>query len=340
MILRDKKVTMAVTKMSLVDFLEDLDRNCNISEKIQDYKECIEILKEQPKRKIPRTGAERQQLWRDRKKNLLITSQSSSNSLDCICKENRYYSVNDIYDNLHKNKELKEVYQELYSHEIDKLLEAKTKYALVMTPDKDYIERIMEYKTSVLTDREQRLFNWMMTIFNNLKITKEIFKEMIDIMNLNNGKKNTIYMVGKPSIGKTRIANMLSSPFELSQEGTIGEDVDSKFWLSDTQHKQVYRCEEMTMLPENQERVKMLFEGNESLKTDIKFAAKSRIKKRPVIVTCNRDIWYKAPGIHVCIMPRILRLDWSNSPVIEFNQKDTTRLEYRHVLYFIYNKLC
>lgn len=257
---------------------------------------------------------------------------------------NKCYDVAEFHKRKATNREFMEVYVEMYNNSFDKTLESECKFALSVADEVGYGFLVKQFK-SELTPFEHNIKNWYRNQFRAFGIKKSTLKQMITIMAGRGGKRNTIYLVGSASVGKTRIAELLCSPFELAQEGTIPSNIGSiksSFWLQDTLHKRVYRCEEMTVTVDNADTVKMLFEGNPSLKSDIKYAGSIRVMKRPVIVTCNEHIWESVPSVAPPIKERILEIPMFCTEQGERSKRfdyEMTRENQRHVLAEIYSEL-
>jgi len=106
------------------------------------------------------------------------------------------------------------------------------------------------------------------------------------------GKRRTLLFEGDASSGKSLLASVITAMYEPHEIGLIStQNSNSTFWLQDVIGKSVYMAEELMLDEKNVQAVKMLFEGNPLLKSDVKFADHQMIPYRPVIVTTNHTLW-------------------------------------------------
>jgi len=133
----------------------------------------------------------------------------------------------------------------------------------------------------------------------------EMFADMIRVMKRDLGKRNCIYMHGTSNGGKTTISRLLSCVYDEREIGSIPtQGNEGTFWLQGLVSKQLYHAEELLVTSKNIDTVKILFEGSEDLKTDMKYGSPVTIDKNPIICTSNERIWANASGYHSAIKNR------------------------------------
>ena len=147
-------------------------------------------------------------------------------------------------------------------------------------------------------DRESEILNcahaWLAWIrYNHIDMQK-----VSRILAGKNGKQNTLHMVGPPSSGKTLFTRFLLSGLKTDYVGVCTSAAADKFMfggISDS--ADVIVMEETIMNLENCEMLKMICEGNDWCKVDVKYKAAKYLKPRPVIWNTNYPPWRLCQGL-------------------------------------------
>lgn len=104
-----------------------------------------------------------------------------------------------------------------------------------------------------------------------------------------NGKCNTILFTGKPSSGKSAIAESLVNAFFRCSRGTPDNNPKSAFQWNDCVNKRVILWEEPHITADNVEDCKKVFGGQEHI-ANAKYKSGVTVPSTPCIVTSNEQI--------------------------------------------------
>lgn len=171
-----------------------------------------------------------------------------------------------------------------------KLLTSATKLVRDITVRPTFKERLEAHKFEK-TDKGEEMYQGFYNVLraNNLQDKLEdIFVCMFNEL----GKRKTVYMQGPANSGKTAIMYLLSAFYEPWEIGKLSpQGINSPFWMQDLYRKELFCGDEILASQANIDAIKMLFEGNPNLATDIKFEDKQPIDPKPVIAACNDPIW-------------------------------------------------
>lgn len=184
---------------------------------------------------------------------------------------------------------------------------------------------------------------------DDVEVNKNILAEMLEIIKRNKidmkqvfkvmcgetGKINTLYFSGPANCGKTMLIRLLASVWGRDERGIITPSGgEPSFTFQDCIRKEVYIGDECMMHPKNVEQYKMLMEGSDMLKVDVKNKPKQWLPKKPVILANNVSIWSQVQNHYTALISRCL--------LIKMKPGDTlcktmgTREEYMAVLHLIY----
>lgn len=179
-------------------------------------------------------------------------------------------------------------------------LQQRRKYPLT------YHERIVKLlrKVPQVDPNIIHQFNeWLLTIKYPVK---DVIKTMCG---LNKSKINCVYMCGSSNAGKTLLMTILSSVYEDYEIGRLQpRGFESTFWMEQLIDKELYLCDEIFAVPVTIDSLKMLFEGNSNLMTDIKYQGARHIPKKPVICACNNEITSLIPNAYDAIANRCVNI--------------------------------
>lgn len=128
--------------------------------------------------------------------------------------------------------------------------------------------------------------------------------DVIQIMTLNNGKRNCLYLQGIPDGGKTTIEQSITAGFFSSTTLSLLTDNTSAFAFEDLVRAGVCVFNEPAIAGKQVELAKLILEGN-PFSAEVKYKQKEEVVKLPVIVTTNRDIWVYAYHAETAIRARI-----------------------------------
>ena len=119
----------------------------------------------------------------------------------------------------------------------------------------------------------------------------ELCDRIFGVLTRRGGKKNTLIFIGASDSGKSTLVDTLLSHIPNYDVGNFqppNSRNPSSFWMSDLRDVRFYRCQELHMEdPTTVQTLKLLFEGNENLKTEIKYRSPTMVKPRPIIITMN-----------------------------------------------------
>jgi len=195
------------------------------------------------------------------------------------------------------NEVAMEFMQELTQHKSMKknLSETVTK-ARTLRKYVPYRDTLQRAESIILTPEIDKMVGYLYHMIeqNVCDITDpwQFIVDMVAVLSDQAGKKRTLLFEGEPSSGKTLLQNVICSVYEPFEIGLINSQSGrSTFWFSDLIDKSIYVGEELILDQINAQAVKMLFEGNSQLKTDIKFGDHQAVPYRPVIITANLPIW-------------------------------------------------
>ena len=118
---------------------------------------------------------------------------------------------------------------------------------------------------------------------------------VLKILDRKNGKCNTLLLTGKPSSGKSAIAESLVNAFFRCSRGTPDNNSRSAFQWNDCVNKRVILWEEPRITADNVEDCKKIFGGQEHI-TNAKYKSGVTVPPTPVIVTSNDGLGALFPG--------------------------------------------
>lgn len=125
---------------------------------------------------------------------------------------------------------------------------------------------------------------------------EDMLYNIFSVMNMSRHKVNTVVFIGASDSGKSFVADLFASPFELYEIGQFALPTaknTNQFWLEPLVGKQVYRAEELFIADEVVlQDVKKLFEGSPALVGGVKYKSALTIERRPVLVSMNGDSEY------------------------------------------------
>lgn len=214
-----------------------------------------------------------------------------------ICIEKRIYRANRFMEAARKDPAVQAFYIEHGAKiNFEKILEgaAAVAYNTIKTADLTYKER-MDNITVILPDDDKNWLEWKAFIDETMGPLH--MQMMLRCVNLELGKRKTIYMVGKAGGGKTAIIRLFTSVFDKSEIGKANsQSLNSAFWLEDLANKRVYVLDEILATEANVDSLKMVMEGNDQLATDRKHKGKWELEPRPVFIGCNNSICRNVQG--------------------------------------------
>lgn len=112
-------------------------------------------------------------------------------------------------------------------------------------------------------------------------------KNLLKILTKHTPKRNLLVLKGCPNSGKSTIVRTL-----LELYPTYGEIVNSSaFMYQDLLYKPVGIWEEPIISDQQSEKCKLLFEGKDTV-IDIKFKPPTILKRTPILITTNHDLWH------------------------------------------------
>ncbi len=158
-------------------------------------------------------------------------------------------------------------------------------------PALPFAKRISGYKMHKLSAKEKAAFDLFVHVVKrssyNIAHWDAMYKVLTGVM----GKQNTVYFRGPAGSGKSAFMRMIASFYHSSERGMCGtQALNSPFYLADLVDKEIYLCDEIQVTPENMDSIKLLLEGSDQLKTQVKFKDNRTIRRRPTIVCCNESI--------------------------------------------------
>lgn len=130
--------------------------------------------------------------------------------------------------------------------------------------------------------------------------------------NIKGKKRNTLYLIGAVSAGKTWITRSLEQSVIFSF--TTGEynARSSDFHFEDMCFARIASIEEPQIESGKVDKFKVIFEGG-SFDTNVKFKVKGRVKGVPVIVSSNNEVYRFAPEAKEAFDERWYRWDFKQS---------------------------
>ena len=194
-----------------------------------------------------------------------------------------------------KNPEAHTIYWELStkpSANFTKQLAQAIKTARTHTPDTPYIERIEQFEydgNELYANLYYQDYRRILDIHN---ISKQHLQGWFATLAQDNGKRNSIYMCGRASSGKTTIIELLSAFYAQWEIGRAQpQSAQSNFFLQDLVGKRLFHADEILATPLNIDTLKILLEGNKDLASDVKYGDKETIEPRPVLLGTNAPLW-------------------------------------------------
>ncbi len=194
-----------------------------------------------------------------------------------------------------RNPRAYELYLGLCERDWDKKLQSATDIARDHVPDISFKERLDNYQPP--EDQSVELYGTMMyndyiKLFQHHNLTRDKLQRWFKVLFSDNGKRNTIYMLGKSDAGKTTIIRLFDAFYYQWEIGRASaQNLNSNFWLQDLYEKRLFHCDEILATPINIDTMKLLLEGSTDLTTDIKYAKKVQIKPKPVMMATNDPLW-------------------------------------------------
>ena len=142
------------------------------------------------------------------------------------------------------------------------------------------------------------------------------------MLNSRYSKRNAIVFIGQSDSGKTFFSNLLLSVLPSYCIGNFNPPttvVTNTFWLQDLHNKDFYRSDELVIdRPDTAQSIKVLLEGNDNLKVEVKYKDAINLTRRPVVATCNgkrkSDFWQHISSekealnnrCYICLMNQLL----------------------------------
>lgn len=113
-------------------------------------------------------------------------------------------------------------------------------------------------------------------------------------------------MVGPPSIGKSLLIRLVTARLPPSEIGVFQTAPDNdKFWLQDLIGKKMYIGEECCLFNRQTDQFKLLLEGHRLCKIERKNKGLDCIKRMPIFISANNDIWCMNPKHKAALMERV-----------------------------------
>lgn len=110
-------------------------------------------------------------------------------------------------------------------------------------------------------------------------------------------KKNTLYLYGQPSTGKSAFAHALTRIFDFRCIVGSGAKNDFAFCALIDGDPDIYMAEELLLWPECVDQTKLLLEGSSHCTTNVKHKNfQSVVPPRPVFVSSNHLFWNNLPA--------------------------------------------
>lgn len=210
-----------------------------------------------------------------------------------------------------KDKEDLDWYRNAQNHvSFDKIFTNEIALIKMELKQKGYIASVSllpddpkEYDIEVMTIGESLW--WIRETLTRNNINQEQYvTDAIQIMTLNNGKRNTLYHYGPKDCGKSTLEASLTAGFFSSTTLCLLTDNSSGFIFEDLVRAGVCVLNEPAIAGKQVEFCKLLLEGC-PFSAEAKYKSKEEVVKLPVIVTTNKHIWVYAPGAEGPIRSRI-----------------------------------
>lgn len=260
-------------------------------------------------------------------------------------RKNKIVSKRDLFRHMRNNKEGIDLWRKIEAttqkqKTLDLALDAVLNDPLTMQPSWwDRMEQL--YSTYVFKDPEVvALANyWEEVLQLNIIDPETFFQCAFEVFRADTvsdhdstieGKKMCLYLNGVASAGKSAFVKLFTCMYARSEIGTLGgQQVDGCFWMADLVGKTFYVGEEVRVTPQNVESVKMLFEGNANLKTQVKYGGHQYIDRHPIIVTTNVPIHYFVGNHANALCARCMGFAFTHS----FNENKQPKLYLSNDMY-------
>lgn len=140
------------------------------------------------------------------------------------------------------------------------------------------------------------------------EIRKQFLEHVYSVMNNNmlRKKRNTLYLIGETSGGKTLIATSLELSKIFSFNSSEYNSRTSDFHFEDMATACLALINEPQIEASRVDKFKIILEGG-AFDTNVKFKTKSRVEGVPCIVTTNQEIYRYAPEAQRPFEERIYR---------------------------------
>lgn len=128
-------------------------------------------------------------------------------------------------------------------------------------------------------------------------------KEIIQVVDKKQQKLNTLVFQGVPNTGKTKLAESIIEAFEFRSTASNFTRKNA-FPLGDCYQSRMIIANELRIDEENGELALLFLEGSE-MEVNVKNKKQMRMKRTPVIITTNINIWGYCPSKRIAMEKRI-----------------------------------
>lgn len=172
-----------------------------------------------------------------------------------------------------------------------------------------YNERYLSFYESLHV-----MFKLLFFQFNDIESIRKFLLTVYKVCNRDNGKVNSILIMGESNAGKNFFADALCN-FFLNCGMVVNPSRQERFPFMDCLNRRILMWNEARLDPHFYDDFKQLLAGDQ-LKAHIKFQAPQYIGKTPVIILSNNDVF----GDDIVFKNRIIKYKWKRADFL-YNYK-------------------
>ena len=149
-----------------------------------------------------------------------------------------------------------------------------------------------------------------------------------EIVNKKHAKKNTLFIMGPPNCGKTRLIQSIAEAFTYKTSITNFTRYDN-FTLNDTKDMRIATADELIIESTKAPQALLFLEGQRHM-TNVKYQSQQVQERIPVLVTGNRPLWYACEEYASAIKKRIQMYRFKPNETL----KDTAKLKWHPLAWY------